>query len=171
VVVLEAAAAVEVDGGIAVGDFEVEVVSGVLAGGGFGQVEELSANSLSAMSGQDEEFIDPGTFAAIFETEIEADNEVGDGSVCVERQVDDAVDGIGQEFVEIVADGCSVEGFGPGIFDLHLAHEKENGIKIGGGGRTSGDGHSPIVPLFSIGEEEPATILIVAGALVGGAGC
>ncbi len=83
-VVLEVAAAVEFDGRIAVGDFEVEVVSGVLAGRGFGEVEEVGANSLSAMSGQDEELIDPGAFATIFETEIEADDEVGDGLVYIE---------------------------------------------------------------------------------------
>ena len=140
-VVLEVATVVEVDGGIGVGDFEMEVVSGVLARGGFGQVEELGANSLSAMSGQDEELIDPGAFAAIFETEIETDDEVGDGGVCIECQVNDAVDRIGQEFVEIVADGSFVEGFGPGIVDLHLLHEKENGIEIGGGGGAKRDRH------------------------------
>ena len=138
---MEAAAAVEVDGGIAAGDFEVEVVGSVLAGAGFGQVEELGANSLRAVRGQDKELIDPGAFAAVFETEIEADDEVGDGGVCVERQVDDAVEGIGQEFEEIVADGSFVEGFGPGIVDLHLLHEKENGIEIGGGGRAKRDRH------------------------------
>ena len=138
---MEAPAAVEIDGGIAVGDFEVEVVGSVLARGGFGEVEEFGANSLSAMSAQDEELVDPGALAAIFETEVEADDEVGNRGVCVERQVDDAVDGIGEELEEIVADGRFVEGFGPGVVDLHLLHKKENGVEIGGGGRAKRDRH------------------------------
>ncbi len=55
--------------------------------------------------------------------------------------MDDAVGGIGKEFEKIVADRSFVEGFRPGIVDLHLLHEEENGIEIGEGGGAKRDQH------------------------------
>jgi hypothetical protein len=144
-VVGEAAAAVEVDGGVTVVDFEVEDFGVVFAGGAFGEIEELGADSLSTVGGFDEEFVDPGAFAAIFEAVIEADDEVGDGRVILARDVCDAVNGILEEFGEVGADGGFVEGFFPGVVELHVAHQEEEGFEIGWGGLGEGEGHGSFV--------------------------
>jgi hypothetical protein len=130
-VVGEAAAAVELNGGIAVVDFEMEDFGVVVAGGLLRQVKELGANSLSTVGGLDEEFVDPGTFAAVFEAVIETDDEVGDGSGILPGHVGDAVDRILQEFGEIGADGGLVEGFFPRVVELHVAHQEKEGFEIG----------------------------------------
>ena len=66
-VIDETAATVEFDGGVAVGDLEVKEFGVVLAGGVLCEVKKLRANSLSAMGGLYEEFVNPCAFAAIFE--------------------------------------------------------------------------------------------------------
>ena len=91
VVVDKASAAVEFDGTVTVVDLEMEGSRAEMAGRNLCQIEELRANSLPPVGGFDEEFVDPGTFAAIFEAEIETNDEVGDGSLLVARQVGDAV--------------------------------------------------------------------------------
>ena len=118
----EAAAAVEFDGWVAVGDFEVEEFGLVFAGGGFGEIEELCANSLSAVGSFDEEFINPGAFAAVFEAVVEADHEVCDWRELFANDIDNTVDGILQKLGEICAESGFVEWLGPGIVLLHVAH-------------------------------------------------
>ena len=118
----EAAAAVEFVGGIAVIDFEVQKLGAVFARGAFGQFQELRANSLPSMRGCDEEFVDPGAFAAVFEAEVEADDQVGDGILVFADEIGEAEVGIVEKLVKIFADGGFIENFGPGIVALHLPH-------------------------------------------------
>ena len=108
-VVEEAAATVEFDGGVAVVDLEVEEFGLVFARGGIGQVEKLGADSLSAVGGFDEEFVDPGAFAAVFEAVVEADHEVADWRGFL---ADDGVDELlfnaklGGSGLDVVIQGC-----------------------------------------------------------------
>jgi hypothetical protein len=141
VVIDKATAAVEFDSAVTVVNLEVEGLCAKIAGSSFGQVEELGANSLPAVRGFDEEFIDPGTFAAVFEAEIEANDEVGNWSLLVARQVDNTVMGILEELREIFLDDEVVEGLLPGIIVLHMAHEQEQRIDVGGTGRQNRNGH------------------------------
>lgn len=141
VVVGEAAAAVEVDGGIAVVDFEVKDLGAMISGGLFGKLEELRANSLLAVPGFDEKLVNPGASAAVFEAVVEADDQVGDGSGIFPHDKGDAVDGILQEFGQIGADGRFVEGLFPGIVELHVAHQDEEDFEIGKRGLGGGGGH------------------------------
>ena len=124
----EAAAAVEFVGRIAVVDFEVQELRAVLARGFFGKVEKLRANSLPSMGGFDEEFVDPRTFAAVFEAEVEADDEVGDGILVFADDVGETEVGIVEKFVKIFANGGFVKRFGPGIVVLHVAHQLEDSV-------------------------------------------
>jgi len=89
-VVDEAATAVELDGQITVVNFQVQELRMMFAGRVFGKIEELSANSLPSMRGFDEEFVDPSAFAAIFQTEIEADDEIGDWGLLVVYKINEA---------------------------------------------------------------------------------
>jgi len=141
----KAAAAVKLDGGVAMVDFEVEDLGAVLAEGAVSEVEELRANSLPAMGALDKELVDPGAFAAIFEAVIEADHEIADGARILADDVDDAIGGILQEFGEVGANGGLVEGFFPGIVELHVAHHHEEGFEISEGGLGDGDGHGFLV--------------------------
>jgi len=141
VVVGEAAAAVEFDGGVAVVDFEVEDFGAMFAGGGFGEIEELGANALPAVGGFHEEFVNPGAFAAVFEAVVEAEDQVGDGGDLFAHYIDDAIDGILQEFGEVGADCGFVERFFPRIVKLHVAHQREQGFEVCGSGERDGDGH------------------------------
>ena len=70
----EAAAAVEFDRWVAVVDFEVKEFGVVSAGGGLGKIKKLRADSLSAVGGFDEEFVNPGSLAEVFEAVVEADH-------------------------------------------------------------------------------------------------
>jgi len=137
-VLRKTAAAVEFDGGVAVVDLEVQEFCVVLARRSLGKIEKLRANSLSAARGFDEEFVKPGAFAAIFETVFEADNQITDGGGAFPRDIGDAVDGIFEKFGEIGAEGGFVEGFGPGIIELQMAHHFEQGLEIVGGGLRAG---------------------------------
>jgi hypothetical protein len=74
----------------------VEELRRVFARSPFSKIEELRANSLSAMVTFDKEFIDPGTFAAIFQTEIEADHKICDGCGGSAREIDQTESGIGE---------------------------------------------------------------------------
>lgn len=127
-VIEEAAAAVKFDSAIAVVDLEVEELGAVLARSGFGQVEELSADALAAMRGFDEELVDPGAFAAIFEAEVETDGKIRDGGLFVTRKIDEAVGGSLEKVGKIFSNDEFVEGFGPRIFELHVAHQEPDGF-------------------------------------------
>lgn len=142
--ILEAAAAVEFDGRITVGDFEMEETCATFRAGGFGEVEKVRGNSLPAMGGFDEEFIDPGAFAAILQTEIKTDDEVGDRRVAIARDVGKAVNRILQKFRETFSDDGFVERLVPRIVGLHVWHENENRFEVGGNGAMDGDWHGLI---------------------------
>ena len=137
----EAAAAVEIDGGVAMVDFEVEDLGVVLARGLLGEVEELGANSLPTMRPFDEEFVNPGAFATVFEAVVETDHKVGDWRGIFADEVDDTVDGILQKFDKVAANRGFVEGLLPRIVKLHVVHHREEGFEIGGGGLGDGKGH------------------------------
>jgi len=124
VMVEEAAAAVEFDGGVAVGDLEVKEFGLVFAGSGFGEIEKLGANSLSAVGGFDEEFVNPRAFAAIFEAVVETNHEISDRRIFFPNKIDDAVGRILQKLGEGSADRGLVEGLGPRIGLLHEAHDR-----------------------------------------------
>jgi hypothetical protein len=141
VVVEETAAAVELDSGIAVSYLEMEGLPAKLERGRFGEVQKLSGDTLPAMGGLDEEFIDPGAFAAIFEAEIEADDEVGHRDLFVASQIDDAILRIAEKFREIISNDGFAEWNGPRIVALHVAHQGEQCIEVGGSGALDGDGH------------------------------
>ena len=134
VVIEETAAAVEFDGGVAMVDFEVEDFGLVFAGDGFGEIEKLRADSLSAMGGFAEEFVNPRAFAAVFEAVVETDHEVADWRGFFADDVDDAVERVLQEFGKICAERGFVEWLRPGIIFLHAMHHDENGFEIGESG-------------------------------------
>jgi hypothetical protein len=143
-VIEEAAAAVEFDGGISVGDFEMKIVRVMLAGNAFGEIEKLGANSLPAMGLFDEKLVNPGALALIFEAIVETDDEIGDGSVIYAREIGDAEKGIVEELGKIFLDDGVVEGLGPGIVGLHELHEGEQIVEFGGSGELDGDGHDRV---------------------------
>lgn len=128
----EAAAAVEFDGGVAVGDFEMKSLRAAFERGGFGEVEKLRGDAFTAVSGQDEEFVDPCALAAIFQAEIKTDGEVGDGDLPVPGKKNQAVDRIMQKLLEVMANDELVEGFIPRVVQLHLEHEVKQRADIGG---------------------------------------
>ena len=127
----EGATTVEFDGAIAVVHFQMESPRAVFTGDGFGEVEEAGANSLPSMGGFDEQLVDPGTFAAILQAEIEADDQVGDGSALLADQINEAIAWIVEEFGEIVSDAEFIKGLGPWIIVLHVAHQKKQGFEVG----------------------------------------
>ena len=144
VMVGKAAAAVELDGGVAVVDLEMKDFGVVLGGGLFSEVKELGADSLPAVGGFDEEFVDPSPFAAVFEAVIETEDQIGNGGEVITNEIDDAVDGILQEFGEVSADGGFVEGFFPGVVELHAAHHLEKRFEVGERCLGEGDGHKSV---------------------------
>ena len=137
----EAAATVKFDRRVAVVYFEVEDFGAVLAGGLFGEVEELGADSLPAVRGLDEEFVYPGADATVFEAVVEADDEVADGGGIFADDVGHAVDRVLHEFDEIGADRGLMERFFPRIVTLHVAHHLENGFEVSDSGLVDRDGH------------------------------
>jgi hypothetical protein len=74
--VFEGGAAVEVDGGVAVIDFEVEHGGSSFAGFCFGKVEDLGSDTLTAMFVRDKELIDPRAFAAVLQAVLETEDNV-----------------------------------------------------------------------------------------------
>jgi hypothetical protein len=89
---------------------------------GFCEVEKARANSLPPVGWFDEQFVDPGTPAPILQTEIEADDQVGDGIVLLAGQINEAIPRIVQKFGEIVSNAEVVKGLGPWIVSLPVAH-------------------------------------------------
>jgi len=159
-VIREAAAAVEFNGGVAVGDFEVEKFGAVFARGGLGEVKKLGANSLSAMGGFDEEFVNPRAFAAIFEAVVEANHQIADQRVSFPNKIDDAVDRILQKLGEIGANRGFLKRLRPGIVLLHVEHHREQGFDICGSGTGNGDGHgtqSRLCRKNEVGEQNHTT--------------
>jgi hypothetical protein len=134
----EAAAAVEFDGGITVVDFEVENLGVVLTRSGFSERKQLAADSLPAMLSFDEEFVNPGAFAAVFEAVIEADHKICDWHKLCANDIGDAANRILQKLGEIGADRDMVKRLRPGIIHLHVAHHFEKVFEVGGG--SLGDG-------------------------------
>jgi len=147
VVVEEAAAAVEFDGRVAVGDFEVKEFGVVLAGGCLGQVKQLCANSLSAKRSFDEEFVNPCALASIFQAAVETDHQAADWRRFFTDNVDNAVDRVLKKLGEIRAEGRLIERLCPWIIRLHVAHHSEKSFEIGGGGLGDGDRHEMRNPL------------------------
>jgi hypothetical protein len=94
------------------------------------------------MRGRNEEFIDPRAFAAVFEAEVKADDEVGDGILVFADEIDETEVGIVEEFVKIFANNGFIESFGPGIVVLHMAHHLENGVEIVRSGKLDGWRHA-----------------------------
>jgi hypothetical protein len=123
-VILEAASAVEFDGGVAVGNLEVKEFGVVLAAGGLCQVEKLRANSLPAMGCLDEEFVNPCAFAAVFEAVVETNHQIADWLAFFAGEIDNAVNRIVQKFGQSPADRGLVKGLRPGIVVLHVAHQE-----------------------------------------------
>jgi len=130
-VVDEAAAAVELDGGIAVADFKVQEPSVMRTGDCFGQVEELGSNSLPPVRGFNEEFVDPGTFAAILEAIVKADDEVPDGMAGIPNQMNEASGGVLKKLHQVGPDGIFVERLRPGVGILHLSHQNKERVEVG----------------------------------------
>ena len=141
VVVEEAPAAVELDGGIAVGDLEVKELGVVLARCGLGEIEKLRSNSLSAMRSLDEEFVNPCAFAAIFEAVVETDHQVADRRVFFADEIGDAVNRVFEKLGEIGADRAFVKVFRPGIIGLHVAHHRKQQFEICESGTGASEGH------------------------------
>lgn len=125
-------AAVEFDGRITVVDLEVQELRAVLARSPFGKIKKPRANSLPAMGRQDEELIDPRAFPAVLQAKIEANDEVPDGGLTVAGKIEDAVNRMLQELGEVFSCDRLAERQRPGIVGLHVAHEREHRIEIGG---------------------------------------
>ena len=73
----------------------------------------------------DEEFVDPGTFPAVLQTEIETDGEIGKRRFFIADQINDAIERILQQVQETCSDGRLVERRVPGIVLLHVAHQEK----------------------------------------------
>jgi hypothetical protein len=131
---------------------------------GFSERKQLAADSLPAMLSFDEEFVNPGAFAAVFEAVIETEDQVADERCCIADEVGDATNGILEKLDQIRAECGLVEGIRPGIVELHAAHQVENGFEIGGGGLGDGERHRSLM------DAECAMVLygeIVRGANTG----
>lgn len=128
--VYEAATAIKLNCGIAVGHLQVEELRAVLERGPLGQLQQLRTDSLPSMRRLHEEFVDPGALAAIFQAVIEANCEIGDGLAAVRDQVDKPVEGIGQKLGKTRANRSFEEWLGPRIAALHLAHQGEYGFEV-----------------------------------------
>jgi hypothetical protein len=141
VVIGEATTTIEFDCGITVIDLKVKDPGVVFARYAFGKVKETRADSLPTMSGGDKEFVDPGTFAAIFKAKVEANHQVADGRIFISHKINNAVDRILQEFDEVRANGGFVKGFFPSIVDLHVAHQAKQRFEVGKHGAMCSDRH------------------------------
>ena len=86
----ETAAAIEFDRAVAVVHFQVQKLGAVLTRNSFGKLEKFGANSLASMGRLDEKFVDPRTFAAVFQAEIEADDQIADRDLLIASQIDQA---------------------------------------------------------------------------------
>ena len=157
----EAAATVEFDGRVAVGDFEVKEFCVVFARDALGKVEELRADSLSAMGSFDEEFVYPGAFATIFQAVIETDHQICDWRRLFTGNVDDAINRIREKFSDIRADCWLVEELGPGVVFLHVAHHGKQGIELGGSGLVDGERHRSLM--------DAECVVVLYGEMVRGA--
>lgn len=122
VMINEATAAIEFDRGVAVGDFEMKGVRAVFDRGGFREVEKLPGYSPPAMGWLDEEFIDPRAFAVILQTEIEADDEIGDRRVFIAGEEDESIGRILQQLQKIFSHDGFVRRLVPRVVELHVAH-------------------------------------------------
>ncbi len=141
VMIQEAATAVEFDGTVSMVHLEMERLRAMFTGGSFRKVKKLGTNSLPAVGGFDKEFVDPGALAAVLQTEVKADDQVCDGSVLIASQKNKAIPGLVQKFDQILADREIVEGLGPRIATLHMAHQEDHGIEIGWSRRANGKRH------------------------------
>jgi hypothetical protein len=83
----ETSPAIQLDRTISVTDFKVQKSRTVFAGSRLGQIEKVRTNSNFAMVGFDEEFIDPSSFASIFDAIVKTNNKVGDEAIGVLYQV------------------------------------------------------------------------------------
>jgi hypothetical protein len=146
VVIDECAAAVEFDGTIAVVHLQMESLRAVLARGGFREVQQPCANSLPSVRRFDEQFIDPGALAAIFQAEVETNDQVGEGSVILANQVNKATARIGKEFGKIFSYPGFVEWLSPWIIVLHVAHQEEQGVNVGKSGAKNRKWHEKWQP-------------------------
>src|SRR5271165_4450822 len=97
----ETAAAVEFDGTIAARNLEMKSRRAIFHSCSFRKVEKLGGNSLSAMSGFNEEFVHPGAFAVVLQAEIETDDEIRDRNLLIACDEYDAVKGILQKLQQI----------------------------------------------------------------------
>jgi hypothetical protein len=89
----KAATPVELDSAVSVVHLEMKGLGAELKGGTFGQVKELGANSLPTVGGREEELVNPGVFAAVLQTKVEADGQLGDGCLLIARQIQNAIKG------------------------------------------------------------------------------
>ena len=137
----EAAAAVEIDGGVAVVHFEMKDSGVVFAGRSFGEIQELCPDSLPAVGGLDKEFVNPRALAAVFEAVVKADHQIADGRRFFSDNVHDAIDMVLKKLGEIRAHGRFAESLRPGIVVLHVSHHLQQGLEIGEGGTGDGRGH------------------------------
>jgi hypothetical protein len=154
----ESATAVQLDGTITVVHFQMKSLCAVLARGGFRKVEQLRANSLPPMRRFDEQFIDPGALAAIFQAEVETNDQIGDGSAILADQINDAMARVEQKFGKILSYAGFVERLGPWIVVLHVAHQEKDGIDVGKSGKNNREWHETVAA-FRMVMMEPTPIL------------
>jgi hypothetical protein len=131
----KASAAVKLYGAVPVIDLKVQDLRPVFAGCGFSQFQKFGPNSLPSILRFNEELVDPGTFAAILQAEVEAENQVPDGDLRFANKgfankKDQPVGWIRQDFLQILANGGLVKRFFPRVFDLHAAHERQDDLGI-----------------------------------------
>jgi hypothetical protein len=121
-VIDKTAAAIQLDGGIAVAYFEMQELGVVLGGNPFGKRQQFRANSPPSIGTRYEQLVNPGPLSAIFEAVIEADNEVGNRARAAPAEIDDPEDGVLQQLAKGVPHFGLIERFGPRIILLHLDH-------------------------------------------------
>jgi len=119
----ETAAAIEFDCAVPVVHFQVQKLGALLTRNSFRKIEKLGANSLASMGRLDEKFVDPRAFAAIFQAEIEADDQIADRDLLIPGQIDRAIVSVAQKHAEILAQNDFVEDLRPRIILLHLVHQ------------------------------------------------
>lgn len=99
----EPATAIEFDCAVAVAHFQVQELGTVLTSGNFRKTEKVGANSLPSMGRLDEEFVDPGSFATVFEAEIKANDQIANRDLLIASEIDQAIVRVAQKHGEILA--------------------------------------------------------------------
>ena len=147
--VLKPMPAIEFDRRIPAIHLEMEDMRPGLARRPFGEPQGLRTDPLAAVGPVDEELVDPGAAAAVFQAVVEAQKDVpkrlGRGLAGIAEEPGLAHQWRRDERFEILQHTGIVEGYRPRIVVLHGAHQSAQFGNIRTGGLTVAEGHG--IPL------------------------